>query len=470
MAKTKSLSLVSQGLNYKLRIAFYLMSILPLMVSLYLISNYILPNIGIKMDIAISVIISIFIAVTGYFLVKQVINRILAINSEAKLILAGDINRKVQTGCEDEVGDLGGALNQLTARIRNNMEELKTYSERTTEINLEIQKRVIVLSNLLQISSLISQGAKLDDILKITIEKSRLLANSEVAYLLFRQNTQETFYMRIADGIDSERLLKIKIEPYEELFERFTKSNRPFIFDKENTSKDNLRTEFYDKFNLVNTLALPVFLNGRMLAIFGIGNSLEPFLYKNDDVELLDIFAKQVAIAFENDILMRRVEELEIKDALTGLYNEMFIRNYLQDEIKRAITYQRPCSFILLKIDKFQEFRKRFGSLHAEGALKKMASLIRCSVTEIQRVARFDDDKFAVVLPESNKRQALEIAQNLRKKIEFSSSEEPDVQKRLVISIGVSENPLDGVEAEELITKAKVMFKGITLEESKIAG
>jgi len=460
MAKKKNLSSASRGLRYKLKISVYLMSILPMLVCIYLVSNYILPQKGLKIDVAAAIIISIFIAAVGFFVVKEVFDRILAVTTDAKLIAAGDITHTINPPSqEDEVGDLGDALNQLTQRIRSNMDELKTYSEKTTEINIEIQKRVLVLSSLLQISSLISQGAKLEDILKITVEKSRLLANSDAAYLLLRQEGQEAFTIKVADGISSNYLLKARIEPQDGLFLKISKTNKPFILDKQNVLTDDLGVEFYDKFKLKNTLAIPVFLRGRIVAALGIGNTKESFVYNKEDLELLDIFAKQIAIAIENDLLIHRVEKLEIKDALTGLYNEAFIRNRLQEEIKRAITYQRPCGFILMNVDNFKSFHQSFGSLYAEATLKKIASLLKDSVSDVDRVGRVADNEFAIILPEKNKRQAQEVADNIRKKVEFSFGEEQDPSKRLTISGGVSENPLDGIDAAELFTKASELLK-----------
>ena len=459
MTKKTDLCLASKGLKYKLKISFYLMSILPLLVCIYLVSHYILPRIGFKADITIAILISIFIAVAGFFMVKEIFDRIVSVSEEAKRIAAGDITRKLEVAKEDEVGDLGDSLNQLTQRIRNNMDELKSYSEKTTEINLEIQKRVLVLSSLLQISSLISQGARLEDILKITIEKSRLLANSDLAYLLFREEGKETFCMKIVDGVNSSLLLNITLEPHEILASKIIKTNKPFLLDTKNVLPKEANEAFFEKFKLKNTLALPIYLKGRVTGILGIGNTWDDFLYKTDDTELLDIFAKQISIAVENDILIHRVEKLEIKDALTGLYNEVFIHSRLQEEIKRAILYRRPCAFVLFNVDNFKEFHKTFGSLQAESTLKRISSLIRDSVTEIDRVGRSGDNEFAVVLPERNKRQAQEMAEVIRKKIEFSFSEESDPKKRLTLSGGVSENPLDGIEADELVNKAKEQLK-----------
>jgi len=449
-----NLSLVSRGIKYKLRISFYLMFVLPLLVSIYLISSYVLPKFGLKIDIALAMTISIIIALIGFFLIKEVIDRILSVTTEAKLIAAGDLNRKVVAKEDDEVGDLSEALNQLTARIRSNMDELKGYGEKTSEINLEIQRRVIVLSSLLQISSLISQGTKLEDILKLTIEKSRLLANSEVAFLLCREEKGNNFRMKIVDGVNSNFLLGLQIFFQDDVFGSTIKHNSHLLVDKQSKLPEATKNALIEKFRLKNMLVLPVYLRGMVKAIFAIGNNREDFIYRKEDIELLDVFSKQIAIAIENDLLMAKVEKLEIRDVLTGLYNLSYIKSRLQEEIKRAITYQRPCAFIVFDIDNFKKYHDYCGSLNSEATLKKIAILISSSVSEVDRVGRIADDEFAVILPERNKRQASEIAENIRKKIEFTFSEEDELVKRLTVSAGISENPLDGVSSEELISSA----------------
>lgn len=370
MIRNKRLSLNSYGLKRKLRVAFYLMSILPLLVCMYLVSNYILPHVGLKLNIIVTVLISIFIALIGFCVVKEVFDRILSVSTEAKLIASGDLNHRIEIAKTDEIGDLGEALNQLTQRIRNNMDELKGYSEKTSAIDLDIHKRVFILSSLLEISSLISHGDKLENILRLAVEKFRLIANSSAAYLFIKDEDSDTFEARVVDGANSEHLSHVKIERTDKIFNRLIEANQPFILDRQNLLAPNTKNAFYEKFQLNDTLALPVYLRGQVIGILGMGNIEETMVYKKEDVELLNIFAKQIAIAVENDILVQRIKELEVRDKLTGLYNSTFIRNRLQEEIGRAIMYRRPCSFILFNIDNFQQFHKHAGTLQAEAVLK----------------------------------------------------------------------------------------------------
>ncbi len=350
-------------------------------------------------------------------------------------------------------------LNKLSLRIRTNMEELKHYSEKTTEINFEIQKRVVVLSSLMQINSQISSGAKLEDILKTAVEKSRFLANSETAFLLFWDEEKGVFYMKTADSAKSElleHLMEIVVGPKEDIYNKVLIIDKLLVLDKDNLLADNLTVDFLDKFRFKNCLAMPVLLKSKVRAVLAIANNQEDFRYGKDDIEVLDIFSKQIAIAIENDIMENRIGKLEIKDALTGLYNYSFILGRLKEEIKRAIVYQRPCALIIFDIDNFKIYHEKFGLIVAETAVKKIAVLIKSLVTDIDRVGRTGDDEFSVILPEKNKRQAQEIAEGIRRKMELVFSDGQG--KTLTFSAGVSENPLDGVDAEQLIKKARELL------------
>jgi len=463
--KIDRLSLNSRTIKQKLMVAFQLMSILPFLVSAYLVSNYILPKFGFKIDIIASLVVSMFVAVVGLLVIKEVFDRLASMAKQAKVIASGEIGRKLEVEHNDEVGELGNVLNQLTNRIRGDMDELKAYSEKTTEINLEIQQKIIVLSNLLQVSSLISRGEKLEDILRIAVEKSRLLANSETAFLLFKEENKESFCVKAADGAGVDYLMTVDVGVKEGIYNKVFNLNKLLILDKKNLLDDNLAPEFFTKFQVNNCLAMPIFLRGRVKAVLGIANSRDNFLYTKDDIELLDIFSKQIAIAIENDILACRIEKLETKDTLTGLYNRNFITSRLQEEIKRAIAYQRPCAFLVFDIDNFKNYREKFGLISAEVTLKKIAVLLADSVSEVDRVGRTGDDEFSLILPEKNKRQGKEVAEEIRKKIQLAFSAGQESSKSITLSAGVAENPLDGVEAEQLIDKAKELLK-----KAKIAG
>jgi diguanylate cyclase (GGDEF)-like protein len=151
--------------------------------------------------------------------------------------------------------------------------------------------------------------------------------------------------------------------------------------------------------------------------------------------------------------LEKKSKELAIRDDLTGLLNKRYTLILLEDEIKRSIFYQRPCAFIAFRIDNFKAFRDANGDLASEEALKRVAKTIRDNNIPIGKAARIGGNEFAILLPEKNKREARHIAEEMRKKIEDSNVLK-DGKPAFVVSVGVSENPIDGITGDELFAKA----------------
>lgn len=459
-------TLGSRGLRYKLRIAFSLMSVIPLLVCIYLFFYYspYISNVPFSFSqVTISIFVSAIIAVIGFWVAKQIVDPILEISSEAKSIAKGEFHKIIEIYREDEIGDLGNALNQLTRRIRDNMDELRNYGERTQAINSEINKRVVVLSGILQISNLITQGANLKEIFDISVSKLAQLKNAAWVILVVKDQidslkicAQYGISGQLNEFLINAGLLKI--------FNSVLLNKNGYIINKQNEVPENV--ELKQAFNTPDIIFIPVFRHSKIIGFLGVGSADLVTEYNDDDLELLGIFAKQMSIAIENDYLANRLVKLEIKDTLTGLYNKNFIINRLEEEIKRAMIYQRPCAFLLFSIDKFHEFSCSFGQLSGEQTLKKVSKLLEESCGEIDRVARYGDSDFAIVLPEKTKKQSAALAEDIRKKINETFSKEED-KKNLSISVAVSENPIDGSSSKDLVEKAEKLL-ALAKEEKNV--
>lgn len=447
----KITSLYSRGIKHKLTIAICLMSVIPILICL----NYIFPSLFIsfisKTNLAFVILIMLFIIALGIGVIKQIIDPVVDLSKDAQLIASGDLKRRIEIKSDDEVGQLGSALNQLTAKIKESMDELKGYGSKTAQINFEIQKRIVVMSGLLQISGLISQAAKLEEILHLCVEKLKGFADSSLGFLFLLEDGQ--FVLKAQNGLSNDSSHRISFSEHSECIEHIFKKHTISILDAKNphgpcqTLASSLRIK--------NFLCLPIFSHQKPIGILGVGNCIEDFAYARDDCELLDIFAKQVAIALENDLLLQRVEKLEIRDTLTGLYNEQYITSRLDEEIKRAIIYQRPCGFILVAISNFNAYQKAYGQIASEAVLKKVASCLSNAFSGVERVGRFSDYEFAIIAPEKNKRQAEKVAEDLKVIVGGLFKDESASNKKLSLFTAVAENPLDGVSSHELIAYAK---------------
>jgi diguanylate cyclase (GGDEF)-like protein len=387
-------------------------------------------------NISFILFISIFISLLGLYITKEMIDPVVKMAEEARVIAGGDMTRNIDINREDEVGDLSKSLNIMTQKIKENIEELRDYGEKTKLINLEINKKVLALSGLLQIGNFISSSKDLDGTLNFIMQKvSDVESRSSSLFMLIDESSKD--YVAAAGyEIEKNKLSGFRLQQRE-------------------MTPDNLAK----KLELKNIVNLPVTAFGKLRGMLIVGNNEKYFVFEDDEKELLKVFAKQISIALENDVLTRKAKELSVKDETTGLYNNNYMKSRLAEEIKRAIAYQRPCGYLLADVDDFKNFYTANGEAESELLLKKISAILRNSVTEIDRVGRLKDDKFAVILPEKNKRQSAHIAEEMRKKIEDGFGKSAGSGEKLTVSIGVSENPIDGSTAEELMEKAEKLVR-----------
>ena len=454
MGVFKKITLANKGLRYKLLLAFSLMSIIPLLSCTYVISVYLFPQLDNIFHVSMVIVAAIFIAILGLILARGLVDPVIGMAIEAKMIASGEYDRKLAVASDDEVGNLGQSINSMTQKIRSNLDELKSYGQRMREINAEVHKKVLALSSLLQIGDIISTGSvKLDALLEMAVEKASMVFDTGFGVLYMPKNEVGDFIARTSYNIEKEKVEDAVVRKGDRgIFEKTLEEQTLLTLDK-STKRTKEIGDFLDSYGLKNILALPLHSGKRTLGLLLIGNRLDDFKFKTDDIDLVKVFAKQITIAIESDILSKKTEELAIKDDLTDLYNKTFILSRLEEEIKRAIFYQRPCSFIVFNIDNFKKLRDTHGELAAEEVLKRMAKLIRDNSTPVGKVARISGDAFAMLLPEKNKKEAVRIAEDVRQKIEATNLLR-EGQATITVSGGVSENPIDGTTGDELFKKA----------------
>ncbi len=139
---------------------------------------------------------------------------------------------------------------------------------------------------------------------------------------------------------------------------------------------------------------------------------------------------------FEVDTEKRRRQELV--DGLTGLYTELYVENVLKKEMAAARRYNKAVSVLIIDVDDFSRFNRRFGRENGDMAIREIASIFLQSVRTSDIAARLDEEKFCLMLPLTRANESMLLAERLRRKVEACEFD-GDKNKRLTISIGITE-------------------------------
>ncbi|MBC7577515.1 MAG: GGDEF domain-containing protein [Tardiphaga sp.] len=134
-----------------------------------------------------------------------------------------------------------------------------------------------------------------------------------------------------------------------------------------------------------------------------------------------------------------RVESLT--DPLTALGNRKYFDRALIGAISAALKQGEPLSLLMLDIDHFKSFNDNYGHLTGDQVLRLVGQSLKQTIKGQDITARYGGEEFAVVLPDTSLRQALTVADHLRRAVmskELKKKSTGEILGRVTISIGVS--------------------------------
>jgi two-component system cell cycle response regulator len=152
----------------------------------------------------------------------------------------------------------------------------------------------------------------------------------------------------------------------------------------------------------------------------------------------LAMLALQAAEALVRARLYEQAEKLATTDGLTGLVNRRSFNEQLEQRLREATRYDRPLSLLLLDIDHFKKVNDTHGHPAGDAVLRGVAKLAQKAARDTDVAARYGGEELALILPETDARGAMVIAERLRKLVETTAHASELGPLKVTVSIGVS--------------------------------
>jgi len=142
--------------------------------------------------------------------------------------------------------------------------------------------------------------------------------------------------------------------------------------------------------------------------------------------------------------LQQSLEAIRVEsftDPLTGLGNRKFFDRSIEVAVQNAVECGQPLTLMMFDIDHFKSFNDSFGHLTGDQVLRLVGMALRQSIKGQDITARYGGEEFAVLLPNTALRQALTVADHIRRAImakELKKKSTGEILGRVTISVGVS--------------------------------
>jgi diguanylate cyclase (GGDEF)-like protein len=166
------------------------------------------------------------------------------------------------------------------------------------------------------------------------------------------------------------------------------------------------------------------------------------------DLQLDEILARSIKSLIETR--MQSLAEKAERDPLTLLFNRAAFDRRLQDEIERALRYQREMSLALFDIDFFKSINDSFGHPVGDQVLLIVAQILQSTLRKSDTVYRLGGDEFAAICPETNGNSIISLLTRIETNLnDYYDQSLPEC--KVTMSWGIASFPIDAIEAGGLI-------------------
>ncbi len=127
------------------------------------------------------------------------------------------------------------------------------------------------------------------------------------------------------------------------------------------------------------------------------------------------VFISVIYVIFRRLInQLNKAELLSITDELTQFFNRTHFKNILENELNRAVRYNRELSCIIINIDSFKKINDKYGHQFGDDILREASEVLKDNLRTIDIVARYDGNKFICLLPETENELVIIISKRLQ--------------------------------------------------------
>src|SRR3981189_2458656 len=315
------------------------------------------------------------------------------------------------------LGSVRAAGRNSKGQVQPNVEEVKPFpavERRRNATVLSHQREAGELAIFQELGKALTSSLQLDQVLRTISEKIDEFLRPDNWSLLLLDEAKQELYFELAVGKASQALKDVRIKVGQGIAGWVAQHGETVVVP--DTTKD---TRFFSKVDektkteTQSIVAVPVKFRDTCLGVIELINCIGPGGFDPRDLKLLEALSDFAAIALENARHVKRIHELTITDDCTSLYNARHMSFILETEIYRSQRYDYEFSIVFIDLDHFKQVNDTHGHLVGSRLLAEIGNAMKEHCRLIDFAFRYGGDEFVVLLPQTSKENALNVARRL---------------------------------------------------------
>lgn len=355
---------------------------------------------------------------------------------------------------------------EILARVEAHLRSKGYYSE------LE-QKDLLLL---LELSETISASRNPLKILRTIVEKMADVIDVARCSIV-SIDVKGDLVVKASSDLPKEGEIKLELRKYPEINKALKTKKAVVVNDiKNDPLMETVREHIKDlEFNSI--VVVPIIKKESVIGTFflrtasPLTNGINERVYK-----LCQLVSNISANALENAALFESMktaqyylEEMAVRDGLTNLFNHRHFYTRLDEEFSRADRYNEPLSCIFIDIDDFKKVNDIYGHRSGDEVIKQIGHMIKGVARGSDVAARYGGEEFVLLLPNTEAKGALEMANRLHSIIGEHAYDHLEGEK-INVSIGVSTSCNANIQSSDQLVQLAddAMYKAKGLGKNQV--
>lgn len=320
--------------------------------------------------------------------------------------------------------------------------------------NIQYQKNLDMLSNVILISNYINSNLSSDNI--ISMINDMIIGIIGVAQSTIYLFQDLKFVIKATNGTKESIKLTDKCKGY-------ISKKKTFIIN----SKEPIVEDVENKILIHSRMGVPIKVGDKFIGYIIVDHSHYNFLTEFHEIFLSSI-ASQIAIALENSMLYKQIEKAAKYDALIGVYNRKTFYDIIDERL--ASGKIKKYAIVMIDLDDFKQINDTLGHQFGDKVLIETTGIISNKLKNEDIIARYGGEELILFLNcNDESRNVYEEIDEIRYAISNHIVSKEGDHTSITASFGVAFYPFDGETLEKVINCAdKLLYKAKSEGKNKV--